>query len=104
MKTDDIDIDKVKAIIGNVRLKTDSFAIDELRYLADALEAALGIAPPEPEVNPEAEAGAGGTEAAIQLAEENDIDINTVQGTGVDGRVTVPDVRAAIAAKEAAQA
>ena len=33
------------------------------------------------------------TEAALNLAEELDVDIDEVEGTGADGRITVKDVR-----------
>ena len=36
------------------------------------------------------------TEAAIELAEELDVDLSKVEGTGTEGRVTKPDVEAFI--------
>ena len=43
------------------------------------------------EVEDEVEA----TDAAVELAEELGVDLASVEGTGVGGRVTVGDVRAA---------
>lgn len=40
------------------------------------------------------------TDAAVKLAEDEDIDINAVAGTGQDGRVTVDDVSDAIEARD----
>lgn len=34
------------------------------------------------------------TEAAVELAEELDIDLSEVEGSGIDGRITKPDVEA----------
>lgn len=39
------------------------------------------------------------TDAAIDLAGENGIDLNTVRGTGAEGRITKSDVQAAIDAQ-----
>ena len=39
------------------------------------------------------------TDAAIALAEENDIDLASVTGTGTNGRIGKPDVQAAIDAE-----
>jgi pyruvate/2-oxoglutarate dehydrogenase complex dihydrolipoamide acyltransferase (E2) component len=37
------------------------------------------------------------TEAAMRLAEEHGIDIDTIEGTGADGRIVVKDVKQAAA-------
>lgn len=42
---------------------------------------------------------ANATDAAAQLAADNNIDLASITGTGVDGRVTKADVQAAIDAK-----
>ena len=39
--------------------------------------------------------------AALKLAEENGIDLKSITGTGAEGGITVNDVKAAIAAKQA---
>lgn len=39
------------------------------------------------------------TDAAQKLADDNDIDISTLTGSGAEGRVLVSDVQAAIDAK-----
>jgi pyruvate/2-oxoglutarate dehydrogenase complex dihydrolipoamide acyltransferase (E2) component len=39
------------------------------------------------------------TDAAQRLADENNIDLGSLTGSGADGRVTVNDVRAAIEAR-----
>src|SRR6266550_4514247 len=39
------------------------------------------------------------TDAAAELAKKNGIELSDVKGTGAEGRVTVSDVKAAIAAK-----
>jgi pyruvate/2-oxoglutarate dehydrogenase complex dihydrolipoamide acyltransferase (E2) component len=36
------------------------------------------------------------TEAAMAAADELDVDLDTVDGTGADGRITVKDVRQAL--------
>lgn len=41
------------------------------------------------------------TDAARELAKEEGIDLNEVEGTGVDGRVTIDDVRNAAADRDA---
>jgi pyruvate/2-oxoglutarate dehydrogenase complex dihydrolipoamide acyltransferase (E2) component len=51
--------------------------------------AALAGPNPDPDV----------TDAAWELAQQEDVDIYQVVGTGADGRITVDDVRAAAAAK-----
>lgn len=40
------------------------------------------------------------TDAARRLAEENEINLRDIEGSGVDRRVTVEDVRAAIAERD----
>ena len=55
---------------------------------------AEGAAPQAEEDNGTAAA----TGAAIELAAEHGIDLNYVVGTGLNGKVTKPDVEAAIAA------
>lgn len=40
------------------------------------------------------------TDAARTLADENEINLRDIEGSGVDGRVTVEDVRAAIAGRD----
>lgn len=49
----------------------------------------------------EGEDGPDATDAARQLAEENDVDLSEVEGTGADGRITVGDVKNAISAEQA---
>jgi len=39
---------------------------------------------------------ADATDAAVELAEEHNIDLEAVEGTGEDGRIVVDDVRALI--------
>ena len=41
--------------------------------------------------------------SALKLAEENGIDLKTVTGTGAEGKITKPDVQAAIEAKTEAE-
>ena len=54
------------------------------------------LPPEEPEANtPEA------TDAAVELAAEKGVDLSEVEGTGVDGKVTKPDVEAALENDEA---
>lgn len=81
------------------------------------LEIDLGSAPakpeaPEPEApeakaakpeaaEPEAAADVDITDAARELAEEHGLDLSTVEGTGVDGRILKGDVQKAIKAREA---
>lgn len=36
------------------------------------------------------------TDAAVAYAKEHDLDLSKVQGTGKDGRITLPDVRTAL--------
>jgi e3 binding domain len=40
------------------------------------------------------------TEAAVRMAEELDVDLDEIEGTGADGRITVHDVRAAAEERE----
>ena len=40
------------------------------------------------------------TDAAVDLAQENDLDLGKVKGTGADGRITQPDVHSAINARD----
>jgi hypothetical protein len=47
--------------------------------------------------------GENATDAAVQLAEENDIDLSTVEGTGEGGKIRVPDVQAAIDERDEAE-
>jgi len=42
------------------------------------------------------EVGVKATKGAIELAEEHDIDLTTVEGSGKDGQITKPDVEALI--------
>lgn len=62
---------------------------------------------PEPEAakpeaaEPEAAADVDITDAARELAEEHGLDLSTVEGTGVDGRILKGDVQKAIKAREA---
>ncbi len=53
----------------------------------------------------DAEAGDSGpdaTPAAASLADDEKIDLTTIEGTGADGRIVVKDVEAAISARDAA--
>lgn len=49
-----------------------------------------------------AESDVDATAAAAELAAEHGVDLETVEGSGVEGRVTKPDVEAAIAETEEA--
>lgn len=51
-----------------------------------------------------AEEEAEATDAAEKLAAEENIDLNLIEGTGADGRVTVSDVRAAMRERDAVAA
>lgn len=66
----------------------------------------LGHAVELPEPTEEASAGdasdMAATQAAIDHAQAEGIDIATLQGSGKDGKVTKADVEAAVAAKEQA--
>ena len=69
---------------------------------ADLINSGNAISLEEAEVAAPAEADAAevvATQAAIDHAEAEGIDISAIQGTGKDGRVTKADVEAAIAAK-----
>ena len=48
----------------------------------------------------EAEEGPDATPAAAELADEHGIDLNEVEGTGEGGKITKPDVQAAVDAQE----
>lgn len=47
-------------------------------------------------VAPAAPAGPDATDAARELAAEHEIDLETVTGTGADGRITKDDVQAVV--------
>lgn len=65
---------------------------------AEAAEELLAMTPEErleyeaEQAKAEAAANVNATEAAVALAEEHNIDLSTVEGTGTDGRITQPDV------------
>lgn len=61
---------------------------------------------PEPSVpandeTPEVESAVDATDAAVVLAEAENIDLSTVEGSGKDGRIVEPDVQGAIAERDA---
>jgi pyruvate/2-oxoglutarate dehydrogenase complex dihydrolipoamide acyltransferase (E2) component len=66
-----------------------------------ALELKFAGGDPEPEPEPEPEPVPNATEAALAVAQANEIDITTVEGTGPDGQVTANDVE--LVATELAQ-
>lgn len=77
------------------RMQTDGFLPAEAS--ADAYVAPAAPASREVKTQDTPKASA----AAQKLAEENGIDLAGVTGTGADGAITVNDVKAAVAAKQA---
>src|SRR5437867_909051 len=69
---------------------TGSASLNGVTGLELVPEAAL----PEPEPEPVPEVGPNATEAAVAVALANEIDIDTVVGSGPDGQVTANDVEA----------
>lgn len=52
--------------------------------------------PPENKTGRTGGAVVNATERAIELAKENGIDLQNLEGSGIDGRITVEDVRDAM--------
>jgi pyruvate/2-oxoglutarate dehydrogenase complex dihydrolipoamide acyltransferase (E2) component len=76
------------------RYGADEPLMQEAKAIVEARMAAGG-APVEPTPAVDVDATAG----AVELADEHGIDLEAIEGTGVDGRVTKADVEAAIAAQ-----
>jgi 2-oxoglutarate dehydrogenase E2 component (dihydrolipoamide succinyltransferase) len=91
---------------GETVLSNELIATLDAGATASAAPVAAAAAPAQAAAAP-ASAGdedAIGAPAARKLAEENGISLNSVKGTGKDGRVTKEDVVAAIEAKKSAPA
>ena len=85
--------DRLKVVRPDLVTGFDAGTLSEGNALVYAL---LGASPKETTDAADVDA----TDAARVLAEDSGIDISEVEGTGVNGRVTVEDVRAHIDASE----
>jgi pyruvate/2-oxoglutarate dehydrogenase complex dihydrolipoamide acyltransferase (E2) component len=86
---------KTRFIGGAIREAGEEISLELVNGKLEETPAQI-IEEEEPSIN--------ATVAALQLAEEAGIDIDTVTGTGEDGRIGKPDVQAAINALEDATA
>jgi pyruvate/2-oxoglutarate dehydrogenase complex dihydrolipoamide acyltransferase (E2) component len=80
--------EQIEAVFGEVEEETEPAAADD--------EGGSG-ADPNNEVAGQTEVEA--TASAVKLANEMDVDLRTVTGTGDEGRIVLDDVRKAVAAK-----
>jgi pyruvate/2-oxoglutarate dehydrogenase complex dihydrolipoamide acyltransferase (E2) component len=92
--------DAVRVLAENVMAKAgQSGPIDSLAVQYTPEDERLVLSVPDGEADGEA---IDATEAAVALAEENDIDLANVEGSGEDGRILVSDVEDAIAERDTA--
>ena len=70
---------------------------------ADSADAAAGVIPPA-SGQETAEQAPPATDAAQELAAQEGIDLSTVEGTGAEGKITKPDVQAAVDEQAASDA
>lgn len=91
----------ITALGGMTFLRTESVSVDKefkeevernpyLEIVGDESDPALADAPPS------AEGEINATDGAIALAEESGVDLIGVEGSGKEGRIGVPDIRALI--------
>ena len=105
---EDAEVGQVLAIIGDASAAAAPAAPAAPAPVAEApaAPAAAPAAPAAPAAAPAAPAAAEGeayvTPLVRKLAKDNGIDLSTVKGTGVGGRIRKQDVQAAIAAKGSA--
>ena len=108
IETDKVVLEVVAPANGSLTeiLKDEGEIVESEELIArfEAGEAALPSAPPEPDADAAAPAEAAGTvsasPAARKLAEEEGIDMQSVTGTGKDGRITKDDVNRAVTGQE----
>lgn len=117
IETDKVVLEVVAPANGSLTriLKDEGEIVDSEELIAEfeVAEAVMPTSPPEPGGAPAGEAdpvSGGGAEevsaspAARKLAEEAGVDINTVSGSGKDGRITKDDVTRTVAEQPAAAA
>ena len=98
---EDAEVGQVLAIIGDASAAAAPAAPAPVAE-APAAPAAPAAAPAAPAAPAAAEGEAYVTPLVRKLAKDNGIDLSTVKGTGVGGRIRKQDVQAAIAAKGSA--
>lgn len=64
--------------------------------VADKLNPSSSERAPAGSAHPAKDREPNATQAAIRLANDSGIDLGKIQGTGIEGRITVGDVQAAI--------
>ena len=92
--------DAVRVLAENVLAKSgQSGPIDSLAVQFAPEEERLVLSEPVVEADGEA---VNATDAAVELAEAENVDLSSVEGSGEDGRILVGDVEDAIAEREEA--
>lgn len=92
----------ITALGGKTFLRTESVSVDEgfrdeierNPYLEIVGDEGLGEPSMSPDLPPQSEVDA--TDGAIKLAEKEGIDLAEVEGSGANGRIIVPDIKALI--------